>query len=150
MAGKNATFAGSFLQLVLNGTAMSPGGVAFAINATTSPATNLYVSLHTADPTTGNQGTSEISYTGYARVAVARTTGGWVVTSNSVSPVATISWPTTPGTGVTTQSATYWAVGVASSGTGAVLWAGTFTPTPITITNSVTPQLTVASTIVEQ
>ena len=43
-----------------------------------SPGTNLYISLHKANPgATGNQSTSEATYgggTGYARVAVARTT----------------------------------------------------------------------------
>lgn len=41
---------------------------------------SLYVSLHTADPgTTGDQTTSEATYTSYARVAVARTSGGWTI-----------------------------------------------------------------------
>ena len=35
--------------------------------------TNLYVSLHTADPgEAGDQTTSEATYTGYARIAVVR------------------------------------------------------------------------------
>jgi hypothetical protein len=145
MSGKNATFASEFLALVLNGTAMSPGSVAFAINATSSPATNLYVALHTADPTTGNQTTSEVSYTGYARATVARTSSGWTVTSNSVSPTSTISFAACTGGSAT---ASYWSVGVASSGAGAVLWGGPISPT-ISISNGVTPQLTTASTITE-
>lgn len=45
-----------------------------------STAGSLYVSLHTADPgATGDQTTNEASYTSYARVAVARTSGGWTV-----------------------------------------------------------------------
>ena len=40
---------------------------------------NIYVSLHTADPAGGNQTTSEATYTGYARVAVARTAVAWTV-----------------------------------------------------------------------
>lgn len=40
---------------------------------------SFYVSLHTADPSAGNQTTSETSYTGYTRVAVARSSGGWTV-----------------------------------------------------------------------
>src|SRR5574343_93416 len=46
---------------------------------------SFYVALHTADPTdAGTQSTSEASYTGYARVAVARTAGSAVVTHFSV------------------------------------------------------------------
>jgi hypothetical protein len=64
-----------------------------ADNAASSPLTNLYVSLHTADPgETGNQSTSEIAYTSYARVAVARSSSGWTSsTAGSTSPVASIS-----------------------------------------------------------
>lgn len=41
---------------------------------------SLYVSLHTADPGVGgDQSTNEATYTSYARVAVARTTGGWTI-----------------------------------------------------------------------
>src|SRR4051794_4223758 len=80
----------NLLKLIFNATAW--GNV--ADNAGTSPLTNLYVSLHTSSPgATGNQTTNEVStgaYTNYARVAVARTSGGWTVTTNSVSPVATI------------------------------------------------------------
>lgn len=41
-----------------------------------SPATNLYLSLHTAAPVAGNQTTNEVSYTGYARPAIARSSSG--------------------------------------------------------------------------
>ena len=48
-----------------------------ADNAAASPLTNLYWSLHTADPgEAGTQATSETSYGSYARQPVARTTGG--------------------------------------------------------------------------
>lgn len=40
---------------------------------------SFYISLHTASPAGGNQQTSEATYTGYARVAVARSAGGWTV-----------------------------------------------------------------------
>ena len=72
MAGKSATFENDILKLIFNGTAITN----VADNAATSPLANLYVSLHTADPTdAGNQTSNEISYTGYARVAVARNSG---------------------------------------------------------------------------
>ena len=82
---KGDTFENDWLKLVFNATAIAN----MADNAATSPLTNLYVSLHTADPgESGSQTTSEVAYTSYARVAVARTSGGWTVTANSVSPVA--------------------------------------------------------------
>lgn len=139
---KGDTFENDFLKLIFNATAIAN----LADNAASSPFTNLYVALHTADPgESGNQTTSEATYTSYARVAVARTTGGWTVTANSVSPVATISFPAgTGGSG----TVTHWSVGTASSGTGKILWSGTVTPNIVT-GNGITPQLTTASTVTE-
>lgn len=139
---KADTFENDFLKLIFNATAIAN----VADNAATSPITNIYASLHTADPgETGTQSTSEVTYTGYARVAVARTTGGWTVTNNSVSPVATISFPAgTGGAG----TATFFGVGTLVSGTGKLLWSGAIVPT-IICGNGITPQLTTASTITE-
>lgn len=139
---KGDTFENDLLKLIFNATAIAN----IADNAATSPLTNLYVSLHTADPgEAGNQTTNEIAYTSYARVAVARTTGGWTVTTNSVSPVAAITFPAgTGGTG----TATHFAVGTLVSGTGKLLYSGTVTPNIVT-GNGVTPQLTTATAITE-
>ena len=139
---KGTTFDNDFLKLIFNATGIS----GLADNTATSPITSLYVSLHTADPGAGgSQTTSEIAYTGYARVAVVRTSSGWTVTANSVSPAAVISFPAgTGGTG----TATNFAVGTASTGTGKILYTGTISPT-IACGNGVTPQLTTATAISE-
>ncbi len=91
---KGNTFENDILKLFFNATAIAD----LAQDDGSSPATNLYVSLHTADPGEGGaQNTSEIAYTSYARVAVARSGAGFTVTNNSVSPAATVSFPA--GTG---------------------------------------------------
>jgi len=132
----------SILALIFNATAWAN----IADNAATGPLTNLYVSLHTADPGEGgNQTTNEAAYTSYARVAVARTSGGWTVSGASVSPVATISFPAATGGG---ETETYFGVGTASSGAGVLLYSGPISPT-IGVSSGVTPQLTTASTITE-
>lgn len=139
---KSDTFENDLMKLIFNGTAIAN----LADNAATSPLTNLYVSLHTADPgEAGTQTTSEATYTSYARVAVLRTSGGWVVTNNSVSPYATISFPAATGG---TETLTHFAIGTASTGTGKILYSGTISPT-IAVTTGVTPQLTTSSTISE-
>jgi len=139
---KSNAFENSLLKLIFNATAIAN----LADNAATSPLTNLYVSLHTADPgEAGDQSTNEVSYTSYARVAVARTTGGWTVTNNSVSPVANIDFPAATGG---TATVTYFGVGSASSGAGVLYYSGTVTPS-ISISSGVTPRLTTASTITE-
>ena len=72
---KGDTFENDLLKLIFNATAIAN----LADNAATSPLTNLSVALHTADPGEGGtQATNETAYTGYARVSVARTSGGWI------------------------------------------------------------------------
>ena len=139
---KANTFENDLLKLIFQATAIAN----IADNAAGSPLTNLEVSLHTADPgEAGDQTTNEIAYTSYARVAVARTSGGWTVTANSVSPAANIDFPAgTGGSG----TATHFGVGTAHTGTGKLLYSGTITPN-IVCGNGVTPRLTTASAITE-
>jgi hypothetical protein len=140
---KSSTFDNDWLKLVFNATPIAN----ICDNAASAPLTNLFVALHTADPTAaGTQSSSEIAYTGYARVSVARTTGGWTVTGASVSPVAAITFGAmTAGAGGT---ATFWSVGVATSGATKILYSGTVSPS-IVVGNGVTPQLTTSSTVTE-
>jgi hypothetical protein len=139
---KGNTFINDLLKLIFNATTDA------TLFSAAGSATNLYVGLHTATPAaTGDQTTNEISYTGYARATVARTTGGWTASSaQSTSPAATIAFGAmTAGTGGT---ATHFTVGTGASGTGKIICFGTITPN-IPVTNGTTPQLTTASTIVE-
>ncbi len=116
----------------------------YADNAASSPQTNVHVALHTADPgDAGTMTTSEAAYTSYARVNVARTSGGWTVTGGSVSPVATISFPAgTGGSG----TVSYFSTGKTGGGATAILFSGTVTPNIVT-GNGVTPQLSTATAI---
>lgn len=134
------TFENDLAKLIFNATAIAN----IADNAATSPLTNLVVTLHTGDPgEAGDQTTSETTYTSYARVSVARTSGGWTVTGNSVSPAATISFPQCTGG---TATITHVGIGTATSGAGKLLCKGAVSPN-ISVSNGVTPQLTTASTI---
>lgn len=139
---KGNTFENDLCKLIFNATAIAN----IADNASASPLTNLFVSLHTADPGEAGTGTtSECAYTSYARVTIARTSGGWTVTNNSVSPVANIDFPACTGS---TETATHAAVSVAVSGASKILYSGTITPN-IAISTGVTPRLTTASAITE-
>lgn len=139
---KGNTYENDLLKLIFNATAIAN----IADNAATSPLTNLYVSLHTGDPgETGNQTTNECAYTSYARVAVARTSGGWTVTANSVSPAAAITFPEATGG---SETATHFAVGTDSTGTGKLLYSGTISPN-ISISTGVIPELTTATAVTE-
>lgn len=139
---KGNTFENDLLKLIFNAVAIAN----LADNAASAPATNLYVSLHTADPgEAGDQTTSETSYTGYARIAVARTSGGWTVTGASVSPAANINFGSCTAGSATI---THFGIGTASSGAGKLLYSGTVTPN-IAVSAGVTPSITTASTITE-
>lgn len=148
MAGKTDVFENDFLKLIFNGTAIAN----IADNAASSPLTNLYVSLHTADPTdaaASGQSTNETTYTGYARAAVERTSGGWTISTASgvtkAVPVANITFgQCTAGS----ASVTHVGIGTASSGTGKLLFSGSLTPA-ISVAVGVVPQITTASTITE-
>lgn len=111
-----------------------------ADNAASSPLTNLYVSLHTADPGEGgDQTTSESAYTSYARVAVARTSGGWTVSTNTVTNAAAVSFPACTGS---TSTVTYAAIGTATSGTGKILASGALVSS-LAVSNGVTPSFAI-------
>ena len=140
---KGATFANDLLKLIFNATAIAN----LADNAAASPLTNIFLALHTADPTAaGTQASSEATYTGYARLSVARTTGGWTAsTAGSTSPVANADFPAcTAGT----NTITHFSAGAATSGASKIFYSGTVTPN-ISVVNGVTPRLTTASTITE-
>ena len=138
---KGNNFETDILALVFNATAIPE----LAENDSTGPATNISVALHTADPgEAGTQATSELAYTGYARVDVVRTSGGWTVTGDSVSPAAAITFgEMTGGAGGTV---THFSVGTGTADE--LLYSGTVTPN-IVVSNGVTPELTTATAITE-
>lgn len=143
MAAKGNTWSNNILKLLFNATAIAN----IADNAASSPLTALFVSLHTATPgAAGSQTTNEAAYTSYARVSVARTTGGWTAASaQSTSPVANITFPAATGG---SETETFAGFGTASSGTGILLYFGPISPN-IVVTTGVTPVLTTASAITE-
>ena len=139
--GTSTTNANSWLLLMFNTTTFAN----YAINATASPETNIATSLNTADPGAGGaMNTSEISYTTYARTNIARTNGGFTVSTNTVVPAATINGfgACTAGSG----TATYMTWGKTGGGASIILWSGTVTPN-IAVSNGVTPSLTTATTL---
>jgi len=134
--GIGTTFANDFLKLLLQATAIAN----IADNAASSPLTAVFLGGHTASPSGTAQTTSECAYTSYARVSVARTSGGWTVSTNTAALAALTSFPAATGG---SETMTHYSVGTASSGTGKILFWGTVTPN-IVISSGVTPQITTA------
>lgn len=109
-------------QLIFNATTWA----SIAQNASSSPATVLYMSLHNADPgDNGTQSTNETIYTNYARVAVARTTSGWtVLTGGPPVLVQNAGAVTFPQCGTQGDTLTHFGIGLASTGAGTLLASG--------------------------
>lgn len=93
--------------------------------------------LHTADPTPGGaQTSSEVAWSGYARVAVSRGGLGWNVVEDEAENASAITFGTcTSGSGVVT----HFSVGTAASGAGKVLYRGALTA-PLAVSAGITPQ----------
>lgn len=140
---KSTTFSNDLVALIFNGTAISN----IADNAASSPITNLYVSLHTSTPGVGgSQTTGETSYTNYTRVAVARTSGSWTVSSAVASNAGLIQFPQCGASGATI---THVALGISGSGTGKVLYAGALNAS-LAVSNLIQPQFSIGSLTVTE
>ena len=143
---KSNTFENDLLLLLFNNTNISDIGDATGVRGSTTAGT-FWVSLHTGDPgEAGTAITSETAYTGYLRVAIARSGAGFVVSGNSVSPAANIDFAecsAAPGGAIT-----YFGIVNTSSGAGKLLYSGTVTPS-ITMAVGVIPRLKTTSTITE-
>lgn len=122
----------AILALIYNATAITD----LAENDPTSPATNIYVALHTGDPGDGGtQATSEAAYTSYARVPVVRTSSGWTVSGNLATNAADVDWPACTGG---TSTVTHWSTGLGASGATPILHSGALTASLI-VNPGITP-----------
>jgi len=135
-------FENDCLLLLFNNTNIANLGDATGVRGSTT-AGSLFVALHTADHgEAGNQTTSEIAYTGYARVAVARSSAGWTVSGTAPTQAANAAAVTfgacTAGSGV----ATFFSVGRDTSGTGEILASGALTAS-LSISAGITPSFAI-------
>lgn len=152
--GTSAAAANALLLLIFNATNWAN----YADNAGTTPQTQIGNALHTSDPLTGGtastneMGTANNSsgYVNYTRINVARTSGGWTVTANAVSPAGVINFPTGPASAGGTGVASYWSLSKSNAspptGAQALLYWGPISPT-IQCGNLIQPQLTTASSV---
>jgi hypothetical protein len=133
---KTNSFETSLLQHIFQNANIALIGDATGVRGS-SAAGNLYISLHTADPAEGGSQTSnEATYTGYARVAVVRSAGGWTVTNNLVENAAAITF------GICTAGSntiSHFGVGTDSSGAGSLLYKGSLTAN-LSVSAGITPE----------
>lgn len=138
MAQATDTFENDLLQLILHNVNMAGLGDATGVRGSTA-AGSLYVSLHTADPgEAGTQSTSEAAYTGYARVAVARSASGWTITGANFSNAATVQFPAATGG---TSTVTHVGIGTAASGAGKLLLRSALSnPASLSVSTGIAPK----------
>ncbi len=130
---KSTAFDNDLMKLIFQGTAIAN----LADNAASSPITSLFVALHTADPSAGNQNNSEATYSGYARVGISRNSAGWTVTGANAVNANACTFPACNG--ANNSTVTYVSVGKNNTGVaGEIYYSGALTAN-LTISNGITP-----------
>jgi len=105
-----------------------------ADNAASSPVTNVTVHLHTASLTagTGTQAENKATYTNYAGVTAARSTGWAAASGGATSNASTLSFPQC---GVTGNTITHVSTGDATNS-----WHYGALNSPLAVSSGITPQ----------
>ena len=104
---------------------------------------SFFVALHTSTPgQTGNQNTNEAGYSGYARVAVARSVGGWTITGNNPITAENAAAVTFPACIGGSETETFFSFGQATSGAGVIYGFGALTAS-LAVSNGITPSFAI-------
>ena len=146
---KSNTWESDLLLLLFNNTDAANIGDAAGLQ-NSAAAGSLYVALHTADPgETGTQATSETTYTGYARVAVARSGAGWTVSGTAPTQVTNAATITFGACTVGTPTITYFSVGKEASGATAMLYSGILTAS-LAVSPGITPSFAASALVITE
>ena len=138
---KSNAMENSLMLLLFNNTDFALIGDAAGILGSSADG-NFYIGLHTGDPgEAGDQTTNEAAYTSYARVAVARTVGGFTVAANAVDNAALVTFPAATGG---SETITYFSIGTASSGAGVLLYSGVLDAS-LAVSSGVTPEFAIGA-----
>lgn len=133
-----STTANELAALIFNATTMAD----IAENDSSSPATAFDVALHTSSPGAGGtMSTNEAAYTDYARVTVARTSGGWTVVAANVSNTTAITFPQASGG---PESETDFSIGKTGGGTAQILFFGAL-DSPLAVADLITPEFAIGA-----
>lgn len=127
----------ALLTLLFNNSAWANIGDASGLQPSAA-AGSFYVSLHTGDPgETGDQTTSEATYTDYARVAVARSGAGWTIAGNTADNAAAITFPEASGG---SDTITHFGIGTDASGAGNLIASGALSAS-LAVSTGITPNI---------
>lgn len=140
MASKTTQSSNDILNYVLRNVPLSWAGNA-----------NLYLSLHTGAVTVGgNQTSNEVTYTGYARVPVARnSSGGFTAASGASSANNSLIQFGNPTAGSFPITITHVSLGENSVGSGTVIATGALTPS-LVINQNNQPQFAISTLTIQE
>ena len=135
-----------FLLLTFNNTNWANVGDATGLRGS-STAGSFYIALSTGTLTeTSTQTTTEATFTNYARVAVARSSGGWTISGTAPTQAANTAAVTYPTCGASGNTVTDFSIGRDSSGAGEVLWYGALTSS-LAISNGITASFAIGALV---
>jgi len=102
-----------------------------------------YISLHTADPgETGDQTSSEATFTSYARKSVARGTATWSVTTADPAVATNDAAITFVACTGGTNTITHFGIGTDASAAGNLLFSGAL-DSSLAVSNGITPEFAI-------
>ncbi len=131
----------NFVLLLFNNTNWANVGDATGLRGS-STAGSFFISLHTADPgETGDQTTSETSYTGYGRVTVARSGAGFTCTNDTAANTAAVTFGACT---VGTPTITHFGIGTASTAAGHLVASGALTSS-LAVSPGITPSFAIGA-----
>ena len=138
------------LKLLFQNTNFANMGDATGVRGS-GTAGSYYFALHTANPgQTGTQSTSEAAYTSYARVAVARSSGGFTVTGSNPTTAENAAAVTFPACTGSSETETYFSEGQETSGAGEIYFYGALTSS-LAVSSGITPSFAInAATVTLQ
>jgi hypothetical protein len=140
------TFESDILLLLLNNTNIANLGDATGVRGSTA-AGSVFVALHTADPgETGTQATSEATYTGYARVAVARSGAGWTISGTAPTQAANAAAVTFGLCTAGSNTITHFSIGDTTSGATKILLSGALTAS-LAVSAGITPNFAIGALV---
>ncbi len=139
MAAKTTQSINDVLNYVLRNVAPSWGGSG-----------TIFLSLHTAAvPLGGNQLSNEATYTGYARVALTRTSSGsFTAAAGTSSNSALLQFGNCTG-GTLPEVITHVSIGENASGSGAVIYTGALA-SPLSVNINIQPQFNIGALVVTE
>lgn len=130
------------LKLLFQNTAWANVGNAGGLQPS-SAAGSFFIGLSTGTLSgSSTQSTTEAAYTSYARVAVARSSGGWTITGSAPTTAENAAAVTFPACTGGSETETYATIGRDSSGAGEVIFWGALSSS-LAVSSGITPSFAI-------